>query len=164
MKELAPISHPNTQIFFKREPGAERRDIGHRWKPGVSPNPGGRPAVVRELRDMAQAEGYNCIQTLIAIRDNETFPPITRIAAANSLLDRGFGRPMTSVAIAQLPPTPAPGLVTKAMSVEQAEQIYTATLRQGQFDDSGADNPKLIEAVAVEVTPNLPDEEEPEGS
>jgi hypothetical protein len=148
----------------KRSPGAERR-VGHRWRKGESGNPGGRPAAVREIRDLAQAEGYNCIQTLIMIRDNPEFPPITRLAAANSLLDRGFGRPMTSVAIAQLPPPVAPGHVTKEMSVAEAQRIYEATLRVGQFDDSGADNPLLPKPVIdVDAAPNPPDEEEPEGS
>jgi hypothetical protein len=65
----------------KPERAIERRIGNPRWVKGVSANPGRRPAVVRELRDGAQAEGLNCIQTLIKIRDNEDFPPITRIAA-----------------------------------------------------------------------------------
>jgi hypothetical protein len=109
---------------------------------------------------MAQAEGYNCIQTLIMIRDNPKFPPITRIAACNSLLDRGFGRPMTSVAIAQLPPT-SPGLVTKSMTAAEAQRIYEATLRAGHYDDSGAlGGPQAIEGPVIDVVANK-DEEPP---
>jgi hypothetical protein len=144
----------------KREPGSERRDVGHRWRKGESGNPGGRPAIVREIRDLAQAEGYNCIQTLIMIRDNPEFPPITRLAACNSLLDRGFGRPMTSVAIAQLPPTPTEH-VTPAMTAQEAGELYERTLRRGHYDDSGAlGGPQAIEGPIIDAVANK-DEEPP---
>jgi hypothetical protein len=110
---------------------------------------------------MAQAEGLNCIQTLIAIRDNPKFPPITRIAACNSLLDRGFGRPMTSVAIADLTPKLPPEHVTPAMTAEEAGQVYERTLRAGHYDDSGAlGGPQAIEGPVIDVVDNK-DEEPP---
>jgi hypothetical protein len=87
------------------------------------------PAVVRELRDAAQAEGLNCIQTLIAIRDNPNFPPITRIAACNSLLDRGYGRPVQGLAIQNLPALPDPKTITSEMTFEEAAQVYADTIK-----------------------------------
>jgi len=141
-----PRSPPPKDI---NKTGERRSNIDTRFKKGEVHNPGGRPAVVRELRDAAQAEGLNCIQTLIAIRDNPTFPPITRIAACNSLLDRGYGRPMQALAIAELPQLPAPGQVTKQMNHEEAAQLYASTLNQGRRDLEAT----MIEATAIEVTP-----------
>jgi hypothetical protein len=94
----------------------------------------------------------NCIQTLIAIRDNPKFPPITRIAACNSLLDRGYGRPVQGVAIQNLPALPPLGQVTESMTAEQAADLYAQTLRYGQLELDR----KLIEGQVIDVTPNDP--------
>jgi hypothetical protein len=68
------------------------------WKKGApSPNPGGRPALFVEVREAAQKEGLACIETLVAIRDDLKNFAIVRIAASNSLLDRGYGRPLASL-------------------------------------------------------------------
>jgi hypothetical protein len=128
------------------------------WKKGApSPNPGGRPAVFAEVREAAQKEGLACIQTLVAIRDDLKNPALVRIAASNSLLDRGYGRPVQGVAVQNLQPLPPPGHVTKQMSAQEAAEIYAATLRHGRFDDSGAlagpSEPSTIEGKCVDVTP-----------
>jgi hypothetical protein len=124
---------------------------------GVSANPGGRPAVVRELRDAAQVEGLNCIQTLIAIRDNPKFPPITRIAACNNLLDRGYGRPVQGVAVANLPAVPEPSRITEQMTHQEAAQAYADTLKQGQRD---LDNLMSNEGPPIiDVVPNKSEDE-----
>ena len=62
------------------------------WKPGQSGNPGGRPRVVADIRALAQLEGAACIETLIEIRDDKKASPVARSAAAQALLDRGYGR------------------------------------------------------------------------
>jgi hypothetical protein len=128
------------------------------WKPGApSPNPGGRPKLFTELREAAQREGPASIRKLAEIRDNPKAPYLAQIAAANSLLDRGYGRPVQGVAVQNLQPLPPPGHVTKQMSAQEAAEIYAATLRHGRFDDSGAlagpSEPSTIEGECVDVTP-----------
>jgi hypothetical protein len=124
------------------------------WKKGApSPNPGGRPALFAEVREAAQKQGLASIQTLVEIRDDLKNPALVRIAASNSLLDRGYGRPVQGLAVQNLPPLPPPGHVTPSMTAEQAAKLYAQTLRHGRFDDSGAQNPKLIEGECVDVTP-----------
>jgi hypothetical protein len=49
--------------------------------------------LLHEVRQLARDIGPDDINTLIVIRDDETAPHSARIMAANSLLDRGFGRP-----------------------------------------------------------------------
>lgn len=66
-------------------------------KDGPSPNPGGRPAVVARVRELAREQREANIRTLVEIRDNTEESGATRIAAANSLLDRDVGRPTQAV-------------------------------------------------------------------
>ena len=69
-----------------------RRAPRSAWKPGQSGNPGGRPGVPPEVRDAARARTTLAIDTLAEVcerSDNDS----ARVAAANSLLDRAWGRP-----------------------------------------------------------------------
>jgi hypothetical protein len=62
------------------------------FKPGQSGNPGGRPAVVKEVRELAKTYTVEAIETLAAIMRDTSANPGSRVAAANSLLDRGHGK------------------------------------------------------------------------
>jgi hypothetical protein len=64
-----------------------------KWVKGHSPNPGGRPKGYREVVEICRAETVASVRTLIAIRDNEEAAEATRVLAANSILDRGWGKP-----------------------------------------------------------------------
>jgi len=68
---------------------------------GKSGNPKGRPKVLlpdgRSLSDLAKEHTQNAIETLIEIMGDDGAPQTARITAANSLLDRGWGRPAQSV-------------------------------------------------------------------
>jgi len=73
------------------------RLVNGRWAPGRSGNPGGRPGGVAEVRELARthtAEAIGCL--LKEMRDGDTSH--ARIAAANALLDRGWGRPTQPLA------------------------------------------------------------------
>jgi hypothetical protein len=45
------------------------------WRRGVSGNPGGRPKVVTEVRDLARQHTGEAIMTLVAIMENEKAQP-----------------------------------------------------------------------------------------
>ncbi len=68
-----------------------------RWKPGQSGNPGGRPKEIAEVRRLAREYTAEAIETLAEIMADEKAPESSRIEAANSLLDRGYGRPVQAV-------------------------------------------------------------------
>lgn len=67
------------------------------WKKGKSGNPGGRPRQNPKIRDLAQENSEAALQTLITLMNNPRVAPSTRAAAANSILDRAHGRPVSSL-------------------------------------------------------------------
>lgn len=70
-----------------------------KFQKGQSGNPGGRPAVVRELRDLARAHTAEALQTLVEVMSDPGTSPAARVAAACALLDRGFGKPAQSLTL-----------------------------------------------------------------
>src|SRR6516225_500587 len=66
------------------------------WVKGHSPNPGGRPREVADIRKLARSRGKAAIDTLYEIMTDTKAPPAARIAASVALLDRGYGRPEQS--------------------------------------------------------------------
>lgn len=73
----------------------QRRPVpkGRPFAPGQSGNPGGRPAVSKRIREIAQQHGEEAIQGLLDLARDPEEPGAVRKAAWDSILDRGFGRP-----------------------------------------------------------------------
>jgi hypothetical protein len=67
--------------------------IGKPFKKGQSGNPGGRPKVLAQVKELARAHTGEAIETLVSIMTNPKSAPAARVSAANSLLDRGYGKP-----------------------------------------------------------------------
>lgn len=66
---------------------------GKPFPKGKSGNPTGRPKVVGHVRELAQAQTDQAIQTLVNIMGDDTAPPASRVSAAQAILDRGWGKP-----------------------------------------------------------------------
>ncbi len=67
----------------------------HGFQPGVSGNPRGRPKqpkTVKEVRALAKQHTAAMIEVLSRVALNPKSPPAARVAAASSLIDRGWGR------------------------------------------------------------------------
>ena len=67
--------------------------IGKPFQKGQSGNPGGRPKVVAEVRELAREHTSKAVETLVSIMTNTKAAPAARVSAANALLDRGYGKP-----------------------------------------------------------------------
>ena len=71
--------------------------IDTRFKPGRSGNPGGRPKAEFRVRELAQENTVEAVETLVEVM--RTGRPGERLAAAVALLDRGWGRPAQAVEV-----------------------------------------------------------------
>lgn len=66
-----------------------------KWAKGMSGNPGGRPKLEVSIRDLAQQNSMEALETLVQVM--RTGKPGERLIAANAILDRAYGRPTQSV-------------------------------------------------------------------
>src|SRR6185436_17199108 len=66
---------------------------GRPFQKGTSGDPGGRPRVLGDVQELARERSPDEVNTLAAIMDDPKAPPAARVAAANSLLDRGYVKP-----------------------------------------------------------------------
>ena len=79
---------------------------GRPFKPGVSPNPGGVPKgeasprrIDMDARLLARDHSVEAVKKLISIMNNPKATHTAQLIAANSILDRGYGRPPQSVEV-----------------------------------------------------------------
>jgi hypothetical protein len=76
---------------------APKRGPQGQWLPGSSPNPGGRPKIIEDIRDLAREHTETAINALVQIAESGK-QESARVAAASALLDRGWGKPTQPIA------------------------------------------------------------------
>ncbi len=72
--------------------------MGRPFQKGQSGNPGGRPRGCEEVRELARAFTTEAVTTLVEVMKRGKSEG-ARIAAANTLLERGWGRPLQQVEV-----------------------------------------------------------------
>ena len=66
-----------------------------RFQKGESGNPGGRPKAAHGIQELARKHTIEALDVLVQIMLNEKAPSNARVAAANTLLDRAYGKAPT---------------------------------------------------------------------
>ena len=69
--------------------------IGRPFPKGVSGNAGGRPKAAQSIQELARKHTIEALDVIVQIMLNEKAPPNARVAAANTLLDRAYGKAPT---------------------------------------------------------------------
>jgi hypothetical protein len=70
------------------------------FEKGQSGNPNGRPKAISldEIRNIARRKAPGMVDLLARIAEDEEQPAAARVAAANHVLDRAYGKPPQSLA------------------------------------------------------------------
>ena len=82
------------------------------WQKGQSGNPRGRRKEVGPVRELAKQYTEAAIECLAEVMQDKTAPHSARVAAAEALLARGWGKPQQAIemAVEHSPPMPMPDL------------------------------------------------------
>lgn len=67
------------------------------FKPGQSGNPGGRPKIIGDIREMAREHTAVAMQALVDIVMDKKAPHSAKAVAATALMDRGWGKPTQTI-------------------------------------------------------------------
>jgi len=68
-----------------------------KFQPGKSGNTGGRPKILAEVQELAREHTKEAIALFVEILNDSNAPPAARVSAANSILDRAYGKPAQAV-------------------------------------------------------------------
>lgn len=107
---------PEKTIEHVRKP--QGRGGATRWKKGYCPNPGGRPNIITEVRQLAQQHAPAAIIRLVTLMSSKD--ERVSVAAASALLDRAVGRPEQALTLG-----PAPLIPTGDIAPEDAAHMYS---------------------------------------
>jgi hypothetical protein len=82
------MSEQGTGSLKKNQPAARP------GRGGPRPNSGRKPGKVTEtLREIARRHMIKAVTALVEVLDDKDAPAAARVSAANSILDRGYGKP-----------------------------------------------------------------------
>lgn len=100
------------------------------FKPGVSPNPGGLPAWVKEVRELAGAHSKEAIKRLVTLMRQKKALKVAH-AAACAILDRAGAKPIQPIALTDADGRDRPAHDLSRLSAQELVQLEAA-LRKTQ--------------------------------
>ena len=102
------------------------------FAPGQSGNPGGRPRLPDDVKQLARGYTREALQTLAGVMRNDEAPAAARVTAASHSLDRAWGKPAQHLTV-----DPVGDLSDAELRAELAAAV--AELRQGSLDATDYD-------------------------
>jgi Family of unknown function (DUF5681) len=121
----------------------------HGFAKGVSGNPGGRPKELTAVRDLARQHTMTALNSLVEISQkgkSET----ARVLASNSLLDRGWGKPVQPLATDRDWLFPSGEVIEGRVVDEDARQQAIAAL-EAAFAEARELAPRLTSPLPSDV-------------
>jgi len=119
------------------------------WQPGQSGNPKGRPSIKGEVETLARSYTVEALEILADLMRNGVSDNV-RMAAANALLNRGWGLPRQaidgSLAIAPAPPKPI-----ERMSLAEVEAELAMLDEKRRLADLGGQERLVITDGTIET-------------
>ena len=105
------------------------------WQKGQSGNPRGRPKEVGPVRELAKRYTEAAIDCLAEVMQDKTAPHSARVAAAEALLARGWGKPQQAIemAVEHSAPVPMPDLA--AIWLRAGAQLNSYELESTEVDN-----------------------------
>jgi len=97
-------------------------------RPGSGRKRGSLSQAKLDIREACLPYAKDALDTLVKICRDKNARASDRLSAANSLLDRAFGRPIQSHRVGGLNGGPLE-LISATMDPKQAEELYSRTLR-----------------------------------
>jgi hypothetical protein len=122
------------------------RGAGRRFLKGVSGNPGGRPRAVLDVQALAREHTLEAVAALVkGLSDDRLY-----VSAANSLLDRGWGRATEHV---QLDGTQRVTSVVLNIVCSQSPSLHGGETIDGVVSRSDEDAPRILTIHATYPDP-----------
>ena len=75
----------------------KRRGPGRPFKPGQSGNPGGRPKISDDVREMLKAATPKAVRLLVSVMDDDGQKTALRMDAAKTIIERVYGKPLQPI-------------------------------------------------------------------
>lgn len=88
------ITPEDTELVAIKPSTSVLRGVGGRFLPGKTGNPGGRPKVPEEFKELAKEHSFTALETVVAILTDPDAKAADRLRAADIILDRALGRPI----------------------------------------------------------------------
>ena len=122
---------------------------GGQFQKGKSGNPGGRPVITSEVRELARKSAPKAFERILKLMNDKN--PRIAMAASNAVLDRAYGKPSPEERTASF----AMGQVKSAADVVEAiSDLLTATANSEVSITEAKELTSIIEAQrkAIETT------------
>lgn len=110
--------------------GRSTPPVGRRFEAGKSGNPGGLPAWVKEVRDLAGAHSKEAIERLVTLMRQKKQLKVAHMAAC-AILDRAGAKPIQPIALTDADGRERPAHDLSKLSAEELVQLEAA-LRKTQ--------------------------------
>lgn len=75
----------------------KRRGPGRPFRPGQSGNPGGRPKMSDDVREMLKAATPKAVKLLVSVMDDDGQKAALRMDAAKTIIERVYGKPLQPI-------------------------------------------------------------------